>query len=487
MKKNNEKRAGAERLFDAVTEIDHDLVDGSRPGKTGKTAAKTKKRLIAALVAAAVALGAVAGVALRETRSQGAEKPDPAETGSLTPPEERDRFNPFVVSAEYPVYDSEEENREAVKIASAQVSDKTREGLVKLAKGLLSNAEGASDVVSPASIYLALGMLSEVSAGEQLASFFGFSDKDELRPQLAALWDSFYLDGESSKSSVGASLWLDNSAEYNMDLLRSVSVSSRASVFSGEFGTEEFDDQLKEWLNGQTGGLLADKMENVKSYPSTALAVVTSVYRKAEWFAQFNEKENTTAVFHGTDRDEECTFMNHTIMARAVECDGFDLAGLPLKDGSCMWFALPDEGGDTGFVVSSDELWDTIANWGKEESERIMSRFRDSITISLPKFDVSVEKDIVKDLYALGITDIFDGVADFSPLFANGSGEEEYVSRMDHGVRVTVNESGVEAAGYTGAYLDGFGDAFVLDRPFVFVMTNPAGLPLFAGVVNQIG
>ena len=89
------------------------------------------------------------------------------------------------------------------------------------------------------------------------------------------------------------------------------------------------------------------------------------------------------------------------------------------------------------------------------------------------------------------MTDAFDAArADFSALT-----EEEipaFVSRVQHAARVQIDEEGAVATAYTVVIL-GEGAAappeeeidFVLDRPFLFVITDAQGLPMFVGVVNQ--
>lgn len=485
---NNEKRGGAERLFDAVTEIDHDLVDGSRPKDAKRRSHAVRKGIIAAVVAAAMALGVVGGIALHERRGKnagGADEKTPAPVA-----DDRERFNPFVVSAEYPVYETDRSNLDVANGYADAVSDVTREALVTLTKECLTNAEDDSALIAPTSVYVVLGLLSDVTAGEtrdQLTALLGSDDAEEIHRQVSALWDSFYLDCEYSKSVVASSLWLNNNTEYNMDLINALAENYRATVASGQFGTEEYDAQLKGWLNDQTNGLLADKMENLKSDGLTSLVVISSIYRKAEWSMQFDEKDNTEETFHGLSHDEECTFMNKdSVAVYTAEGNGFTAVGLPLNDYSCMWFALPDEGVDMDNVICSDELWANIETWGKTET---MERYRiiNVMNVSVPRFDVSVEKDIIDHIRNLGVTDLFGG-ANFNPLFGEGTEGKYFVSKINHGARVIVNESGVEAAGYTEAELrtKGMSDTFVLDRPFVFIMTNSSGLPLFAGVVNQI-
>ena len=90
----------------------------------------------------------------------------------------------------------------------------------------------------------------------------------------------------------------------------------------------------------------------------------------------------------------------------------------------------------------------------------------------------------------MGITDVFDpDKSDFTPLTEQEDGI--FVSQASHAARVMVDEEGCIAAAYTvmaaaGAAMPPEEEMdFVLDRPFIFVITSDSGMPLFAGIVNQ--
>ena len=66
-----------------------------------------------------------------------------------------------------------------------------------------------------------------------------------------------------------------------------------------------------------------------------------------------------------------------------------------------------------------------------------------------------------------------------------------YLSQAEHAVRVAIDEEGVTAAAYTVMASAGSGAPpeeevdFTLDRPFIFVVTNPNNVPMFIGIVNN--
>ena len=66
-----------------------------------------------------------------------------------------------------------------------------------------------------------------------------------------------------------------------------------------------------------------------------------------------------------------------------------------------------------------------------------------------------------------------------------------FLAKAQHDSRVAIDEEGVTAAAYTVMMTAGAGMPpedemdFVVDRPFLFVITNQDNLPLFVGIVNQ--
>ena len=100
--------------------------------------------------------------------------------------------------------------------------------------------------------------------------------------------------------------------------------------------------------------------------------------------------------------------------------------------------------------------------------------------------------ELQEGLTALGITEVFDGTADFSPMTRDVA-QPIVISEATHNARVIIDEEGVEAAAYTlmvatptsAPPMQQEEIDFVADRPFIFLITGADSLPLFAGVVNE--
>ena len=110
-----------------------------------------------------------------------------------------------------------------------------------------------------------------------------------------------------------------------------------------------------------------------------------------------------------------------------------------------------------------------------------------TLNLSLPKFDVRSQIDLIQGMQELGVTDVFDpACADFSPMTDTAG---VCASAMNHAGRVVIDEEGVIAAAFT-VFLFGGGMPqelkeinFTLDRPFLFIVSSQDRLPLFAGTV----
>lgn len=105
--------------------------------------------------------------------------------------------------------------------------------------------------------------------------------------------------------------------------------------------------------------------------------------------------------------------------------------------------------------------------------------------LSVPKFKLEVEYDLLKDLRPLGLTKLneLDNLAE--------NGGRLAVDQAIHKAVVNVDEKGTTAAAVTVIVVTrGFSSPqreFVLDRPFAFVIKDDfSDLHLFTGRVNQL-
>lgn len=356
-----------------------------------------------------------------------------------------------------------------------------------LTKQLLGN-ESENRVCSPLNIYLALSMLAEVTDGnsrEQLLELIGVSDIEELHEKVSALWNANYRDDGAVKSILANSLWLNEDIEFNQEIIDILANNYYASSYQGEMGSDEFNIALQNWLNEQTGGLLENEASKLELDSQTILALASTIYFRSKWSSEFSKNATTTDVFHAPAGDIESSFMHKSGSYQYYWADNFSAISLGLESDGHMWLILPDEGVSFKDLFEDDEIIELCQSGGQWTNSKHLI-----VNLSVPRFDIVSDIDLIDQLKALGITDVFDpGKADFSSLTVNDI--EAFVGQAKHAARVTIDEEGCVATAYTVMAVNGAGMPpeetvdFVLDRPFMFVITGQNSSILFAGTVVE--
>ncbi len=375
------------------------------------------------------------------------------------------------------------------------------------AKEFLAETGRENRVYSPLNLYLALAMLTETAGGNsrrQLLDLLGADSAETVRALARDLWLDSYRDDGQTASIPANSLWLNDAFDGRClrETLDRLADDYYASAFSGAAGTPEYDQALRDWIDGQTHGLLKDYSKDLKLDSDTVLALVSTLYYQAKWADAFDPDLTAPGAFHAPGGDSSADFMHKELEGQYYWAERFGAVSLNFEDpGYRMWVLLPDEGTTPEELISSGAAmeflttdWDS-AGGGYDGETGVTpypwggSKYAD-IRLTLPRFDISSGIDLRDGLKELGVTDVFDpDAADFTPLTDL---PRTYVSKALHAARVIVEEEKVEAAAYTvlgavtGAVpsLDDEVD-FTVDRPFLFAVTGPAGLPLFLGVVND--
>ena len=373
----------------------------------------------------------------------------------------------------------------------ANVSAGYKDGMMPYYRNITEKmliSDDANTVCSPLNMYIAFAMLAEVSEGntrQQILDMLGVSDIDTLRTQTSALLKSNFVDTPLLKSLLANSLWLRDSIGYNEETLQRLAQLYCASSFEGDPKSPEMTEALQKWTDNNTGGLLGDYTKEMKLDPETVLAIVSTIYYKASWDNKFNKEGNTKETFHGTAGDTEVDMMHMTDMTGVYHTDKFTSVGLRLSESGSMFFYLPEEGADVNDLAADPDVFKAT-----EYNDDPNLSFPE-VHLSVPKFKVSGETDLLKIIEELGITDALDPkTADFTPITEDI--DEIYISSAEHAAMVEVDENGVTGAAYTelamaeGTALPEDEIEFVIDRPFMFIITGADGSILFSGIVRNI-
>ena len=342
-----------------------------------------------------------------------------------------------------------------------------------------------NEVYSPVSLYVALGMLTELADGEtkqQVMDLLGMSDSETLRQWTKALWQQLYHDERDSALRLGNAAFLNENMAFYKEPLDVLTEDYYASSYQVPMGSKAADKAVAAWLNRQTNDLLADDTKAIETKESDILRLYNTIYYKAAWQEAFFEGATKQDIFTAADGTEQRTdFMHISIEGAPVaRGEGYRCASLYLKDGGEMTFYLPDEGVTVEELLQRKNILSELLPVNAEEVR---------VNWSVPKFDIRASLELNDALQALGVTDAFDAVkADFSPLTEQAA----YVESVNQAARVRIDEEGVEAAAYTEVKEGGAApprelpeEEMDLDRPFLFAIWKD-GAPLFIGAVQTM-
>lgn len=486
--KDNEKWA------DALNEIsDEHLAEAAEP--------KQKKKFpwagaLAGTIAAAMLTALLLPAGFLALLFQGAGSPPPTGlTGSTEPTISSDHLDgapPEILSLA-----AEPRNQESLDKASVyrqtQRSTSSRYGFFLESSRLLLSGAEENVLWSPVNAWLNLAMTARLTTGntqQEILDALGAANSEDLTAQATALWEALYVDTDAGKSQLANSVWIDTLCDYNAGIIDSLAYDLYASVYRADLGSEETNDEIRDWVNERTGGLLQEATKNIDVPEDALIALYSTIYFQGRWTDEFQPDKSTSGAFQAPGGEVTCTFMNKSAYStRYYWSYYFSAVSLTMKNGAEMWFILPGEGvtvdqvlADDSYLILAASDYDSVTgdySWMDSREARV--------NLSIPKFDISGQLELDAMLQALGINQAFDpDTADFSQALPES---HAYLRDIRQAVRVTVDEEGVTAAAFTenapGAapppeeIID-----FVLDRPFLFVIEQ-AGVPLFVGVVND--
>lgn len=290
----------------------------------------------------------------------------------------------------------------------------------------------------------------------------------------------------------GQSLWFRPDIPIKDSYLELLEGTYFAEAYKADFANSPVAVKaaMDEWASQKTAGLIDDLPIEID--PSNVFYLLQALYFKDSWSMPFQVENNNTGSFTRADGSSiDATFMNQNYTQTwGYVGDSFTAADLITEQGFSMRIVLPNETLAINEAVELEGLYDVLFSdhLMTYESTRFDQYFVDW---SLPKFDVKSTIDLKTLLADLGVETVQGSAADFSNA-ADVQAGDYYLDTAVQQTRIKVDEKGLEAAAVTilGAsetsapVLEHF--AMILDRPFIFTISAPSGLPLFIAYVGDV-
>lgn len=357
--------------------------------------------------------------------------------------------------------------------------------------------------VSPVSVYLALGLAAECTAGTTHEELMNALKIDDMSLKIG--YSDFYRSiiseytddkGElSSRVDVTNSIWVDSHVSVKEERLSSLADNYFCYTYAAEFmdDNKSANEAVRDFVKTQTHGLIDQDFELDEK---TAFVLINTLYLKEIWDACGNELSLTPRPYDFTQGDgtvKNCNLL-HGLYAqgRVYKGDGFTHFYAETDHGYRLKFLVPTDGHTLEEVFTAENLAlinDFTDYGGVDEENRTICETR----CIFPAFEAEYDEDVKDILKKFGIEKLFSvEECDFSAL----TDEAIYCKKVQHVTKLEVGRRGIEGAAVTvmqaapgGIPHDPYTylhEDFVVDRAFGFVLTDRFGTVLFSGTVNEV-
>ena len=349
---------------------------------------------------------------------------------------------------------------------------------------------GSNMMISPASVFVAMCMVSEGAQNttkSEILRALQFEDSKDVCKEAKRLVT--FIQGESQSKfelSLSNGVFLNKRfrilKKFQNKLMRKYS----ATVENVGFGTETGEKIVNDWISDETNGKITDLIKDTDEQ-LTVMIIVNAIYMNGSWKECFAKPRSERGLFFSRLAGEKnVTFMNRRVdtklvFARASNQKKFTAVFLKYQaDDWMMSIILPaDRGNPADYLeLVSDEIF------------QIYHRSSEVYTdLWIPKFKVETSIDIMPLLKDLGIKQAFNPSANFS----GASKEPTFISEARQKTYLEVSEEGTEAAVATYVTQEGWSlileplpTHVTVDSPFlVSIINTKTKLILFAGVVSD--
>ena len=338
-------------------------------------------------------------------------------------------------------------------------------------------------LVSPLSVYLALGMLENGAKSETLAQI------EESVGLNVGQMNSFareYLDNISEELKIANSIWYTDHARFTLE---NNFGAINKDYYNADLYQRPFDKttvkEINDWIEEKTDGTIKEMLDDI---PADALMyLINALVFEAEWDEKYDEGQIREGIFT-IDKDlEQKVDMMYSEEMYYLE-DEHATGFLKYYEGKDYAFAalLPKEGMSV-FPYLNGLTGEHLQNMLENPKEV-------HVNAAIPEFTTEYKAELKDILQEMGIVDAFDEKkADLTGLGTSEAGNI-FVSRVLHKTFIEVTPVGTKAGAATMvevkdecAILYEESKDVILDRPFIYMIIDcESNQPIFMGIVNHV-
>lgn len=359
---------------------------------------------------------------------------------------------------------------------------------VALGLKVLSEIDDGTGIalVSPQSLYLALGMAAQGARGDTLdlleasLNVNGF-DADKAKAELDAM-QSVGLKVANAYFKAGD---ISLKPEYEAVLKDAYSAQGFAI-------DDDIVSRVNDWAAENTDGMIREVLTR-KPDDDTKLILTNALLMDAKWQRKFESYATVERTFHGASGDTQVDMMFRRGDMLYGETDGAQVVYMPYEaEGLGMYVILPDEQGAAALLV------DMAARMSEGGAPDELTAIETAdVALRLPRVNAASGGSLKEALKAAGLGGAMELGADFSGMTDD---YDLFIGNVIQNCALEVGEEGTRAAAVTAVAMDS-GSAYqeaqpksmTVDRPYIMLITlsgegsaSDVQEILFAAVVNDI-
>jgi serpin B len=339
--------------------------------------------------------------------------------------------------------------------------------------------------ISPASIYLALGMTYNGANGstkEEMARVLGANNISLNEFNILSRDLQYLMLGyENSKFELANSIWIRDT--YNNLVKRDFIDRNKnyygAMITSLDFNNPMAKTAINNWVNKNTHGRIKTAIDEDIN-PLTVMFLINTIYFKADWKVPFEKEKTISGSFNNANEIINVDMMNKVDKLGYVENDKLQGVLLPYNDSKTSMFILLPKNQSIISNLNADNIQSLITE---------MNNNKVDINLSMPKVKVEYVSSLKEPLSNLGMSHAFSGIADFSLMAENATEDGLYISDITHKSFLAIDGKGTEAAAMTKVTMDKTAMPISkynmkVDHPFVLgIIDNESKAILFLGFI----
>lgn len=321
--------------------------------------------------------------------------------------------------------------------------------------------------------------------------------------------------GKAAELNIANALWAEKSFTFKKEFLETIrsNFAQESGWFSasgffgfigmtGQEGLRQLDfrhnpgsarQTINTWVEEQTRNKIKDLLPQGTITIDTRLVLTNAIYFKGKWESQFEKRLTRDDPFTLLDGKEiKVPMMRQTKWFGYAEEEGLQVLEMAYQGEA---FKIGPKEGDLSMVVLLPSRQQRLEDFEQSLTQDKLDHWLKGletrkVEVYVPKFKMTTEFQLKKNLTRLGMTDAFSlTTADFSGMTGN---KDLFIGEVMHKAFVETNEQGTEAAAATGVVMFQGEPSrqtvpvFRADHPFLFLIRHkPSNCILFFGRVTK--